>query len=163
MRRGGWVWLAFGIALTAVAQVENGPALKEGLWSIHTVSTTNPGSQASDGMITMCRSHAYDDYVRAQAAKHTECIIKRTTLGSKITSEATCKLGDSTVATSAVVTMSGDTASHTESHTTYTPAIHGATDSTMIQDQKYLGACPADMQPGDRKSADGTVMHGWKH
>jgi hypothetical protein len=33
----------------------------------------------------------------------------------------------------------------------------------MIQDQKYIGSCPADMQPGDRKSEDGTILHLWKH
>ena len=33
----------------------------------------------------------------------------------------------------------------------------------MVQDQKYAGACPTDMQPGDRKTVDNKIMHGWKH
>jgi hypothetical protein len=27
----------------------------------------------------------------------------------------------------------------------------------MIQEQTFIGACPANMRPGDRKLADGTV------
>ena len=151
------------LTLVALGQVGGAPQLREGLWTIHTVMTTNPGNKVSDGTVTMCRNHAYDDYARQLATKHTECTIKQTFAGNKLTSDGTCKVGASTLATKAVVTMSGDTASHTESHTTYTPPAYGTSDSTMIQDQKYVGACPADMQPGDRKSADGTLMHGWKH
>jgi hypothetical protein len=36
-------------------------------------------------------------------------------------------------------------------------------DSTMTMDQKYLGSCPAGVQPGDLTSADGKVTHLWNH
>ena len=29
----------------------------------------------------------------------------------------------------------------------------------MVQDQKFLGNCPSDMQIGDRKRADGVIIH----
>jgi hypothetical protein len=29
----------------------------------------------------------------------------------------------------------------------------------MIQDQRYLGSCPAGMKPGDRIMADGSIVH----
>jgi hypothetical protein len=54
-------------------------------------------------------------------------------------------------------------ASHSETHTTYTPALAGTAESTMIMDQKYVGGCPAGIQPGDRIAANGTVNHLWKH
>jgi hypothetical protein len=29
----------------------------------------------------------------------------------------------------------------------------------MIEDQRYLGSCPAGMKPGDRLMADGSIVH----
>jgi hypothetical protein len=46
-----------------------------------------------------------------------------------------------------------------ESHTTYKPPMRGIEETTMIMDQKYVGACPADMQPGERMDKDGKVIH----
>jgi hypothetical protein len=57
----------------------------------------------------------------------------------------------------------GDTSTHSEARTTYAPAFGGVTDSTMTIDQKYLGSCPAGVQPGDLTAADGKVNHLWKH
>ena len=60
-------------------------------------------------------------------------------------------------------TFQGDTATHSETHATYTPPMGGISGMTMIMDQKYVGSCPAGLQPGDRTNADGSVIHLWKH
>jgi hypothetical protein len=39
----------------------------------------------------------------------------------------------------------------------------GKTSEKMTMDFAYVGSCPAGIQPGDRVSADGTVMHLWHH
>jgi hypothetical protein len=36
--------------------------------------------------------------------------------------------------------------------------MQGVTDETRIQDFKYVGACPAGVNPGDRIMADGSVQ-----
>jgi hypothetical protein len=41
--------------------------------------------------------------------------------------------------------------------------MDGKTETIMISDAKYLGSCPAGMQPGDRLNANGTIVHGRKH
>ncbi len=41
--------------------------------------------------------------------------------------------------------------------------MDGITETTMTQDQKYLGNCPAGAQPGDMTTSNGTVKHLWKH
>ena len=41
---------------------------------------------------------------------------------------------------------------------TYSPAYKGKTDETVIQDQNYVGACPAGMQPGDRITVEGKLQ-----
>jgi hypothetical protein len=57
--------------------------------------------------------------------------------------------------------MTGNTASHSEGHTTYDPPVRGMSESTMIMDQKYVGACPAGVEPGDMIGADGKIEHTW--
>jgi hypothetical protein len=59
--------------------------------------------------------------------------------------------------------VQGDIAAHGESHTLYTPAMDGKTETIMFSDAKYLGSCPAGMQPGDRMDANGSNVHGGKH
>jgi hypothetical protein len=55
--------------------------------------------------------------------------------------------------------MSGDTAAHSETRATYTPPMYGLTETTMVMDQKYVGACPAGVGPGDTIEAGGKVIH----
>ncbi len=43
-----------------------------------------------------------------------------------------------------------------------TPPMMGISETTMIQDQKFVGACPANLAPGDMKMGNGMVMHFWK-
>ena len=68
-----------------------------------------------------------------------------------------------TISTKSVGTYVSDTSVHTESTSTYTPAFMGQTRETMVVDWKYVGACPAGIQPGDRVASDGSVLHLWKH
>jgi hypothetical protein len=140
------------------------PAMKEGLWSIHTVSTDQPGNKRTEGTQKLCRSHAYDERVRAMAAQQSAktCkTISENSAGGTTTSENQCTVGGSVLKTKAVVTLNGDSA-HSETHTTYTPAMYGMSETSMVMDQKYLGACPAGVQPGDRIGPDGKVIHGSK-
>lgn len=140
------------------------PELKEGLWQIHMQFLDAGGKVTSDASSQVCRSHAYDKATEDKA--HTMmgkfCSPPNESLsGDTFTSEISCKTPDSasTSVTKSIATFSGDTAAHTESHTTYTPAYSGMTAESMIQDQKYLGSCPSGMQPGDRKNADGRISH----
>jgi hypothetical protein len=41
--------------------------------------------------------------------------------------------------------------------------MDGKTEAIMFSDAKYLGSCPAGMQPGDRMDANGSIVHGGKH
>jgi hypothetical protein len=47
---------------------------------------------------------------------------------------------------------------HAESHATYTPSFNGKTEETLLQEQRFLGECPAGINPGDRIMSDGTVQ-----
>ena len=61
-----------------------------------------------------------------------------------------------------VTTFQGDSATHSETHTTNTPEQYGVAESTMVMDQKYIGACPAGIVPGDIVRADGSKLNSYK-
>jgi hypothetical protein len=140
------------------------PLMKEGLWSIHIQSVDNPGNKKSEGARSICRSHAYDLHTReiARQAKSKCKVIEEKNVGNKIISDTECSVGTTVLRTKGTVTMTSDMAAHSETVTTYNPAMGGLTESTMIMDQKYVGACPAGVQPGDSIGQDGRITHLWK-
>jgi hypothetical protein len=149
------------LTVAAVFAAEE-PTFKEGLWSIHTVTTDNPGNKKSETTRSVCRDHAYDAASRVKAKAMMAKICKTNTLtgsGSKYISESECVQMGSTMHSKGVLTISGDTAAHNEETTTFAPPMNGIAETTMIMDQKYVGACPAGMQPGESMDANGNVIH----
>ena len=155
-----FVYLGALLLPAGIAIATNHPDLKEGLWSVHTQNIDNPGNKKSEGNFTLCRSHASDQAVEARVKEMKGCTKSNESFeGNKYSIEMHCTVASTVIETKGSTTFSGDTSTHTESHATYTPALGGISESTMIQDQKYIGACPAGVQPGDRTNADGTVIH----
>jgi len=156
----GTLLLSIGIAKAA-----NPPELKEGLWSIHTQSIDNPGNKKTESTSTICRSHAYDEYVHslAKSTKKGCTMVSESLEGGKYSVEMNCEKTGTVVHTKGTTTYQGDTAAHGETHATYTPALAGISETVMIMDTKYVGGCPAGIQPGDMTSSDGRVNHLWKH
>jgi hypothetical protein len=147
-----------------MANAADPPQLKEGLWSIHRQTIDNPGNKKTESASTICRSHAYDQHVQSLAKSRKGCtMVKENFQGGKYSTEMHCVVAGTTIDTKGTAVYQGDTSAHNETHTTYSPAFGGVTDSTMIMDQKYTGSCPAGAQPGDMTSADGRVVHLWKH
>ena len=138
------------------------PELREGLWSVHTQTIDNPGNKKSESSSTICRSHAYDEHVRSLAKDRKGCTANGSFEGGKQTMESHCVVAGTTIDTKGTSVFQGDTSARSETRTTYSPAFGGVSDSTMTMDQKYMGSCPAGVQPGDLTSADGKVRHLWK-
>ncbi len=148
----------------ASARAADRPDVKEGLWSSQTQTIDNPGLKRGGGSVTICRNHAYDQYVKDLAAKIPGCDKPLEHVsGHTITTALRCTVANTVIDTNETATFQGDTAVHSETHATYTPPLYGVSESTMIMDQKYLGSCPAEMQPGDMKGADGKIVNSWKH
>ncbi len=138
------------------------PAVKEGLWSIHTASIDNPGNKKTERTRSICRNHAYDVRIQDQAMNQQKQTCKtytETPSGNTFTAESECTVQGSTIKSKTITTFSGDTSIHAETHGTYTPAFNGTAETTMIVDQKYVGACPAGMEPGDFMDAAGKITH----
>lgn len=143
---------------------QNPPQIKEGLWSIHRVSSDNSESKKNETTSMLCRNHAYDAYARGLAKNMKGCtIVSETYVAGKYSVHTRCTIGGRVADSTGTTVFFGDTSSHSESHSTYSPALNGLSELTMIQDQKYMGSCPANMQPGDAKTAQGTITHLWRH
>ena len=126
------------------------PEIQEGLWQVTMHNVNSPGNQVMDSSFKLCRNHAYDKRVESMVNSQKGCTLTLENIGGgKYTSTGRCTVAGSVLVSTAVITTTS-TSSHTETQTTFTPAFYGQTSSTMIQDQKYLGACPAGMQPGSR-------------
>jgi hypothetical protein len=152
--------LAIAAALLPLALAADAPEIKEGLWSIHTQTIDNPGNKKMENTSTLCRDHAYDKSVEAKAAAMKGCTkVSENIAPGKRTVEMRCVVGGTTIDTKSVVTFNTDSAAHSENHSTYSPAVAGISENTMIMDQTYKGDCPAGMQPGDRANANGQVIH----
>jgi Protein of unknown function (DUF3617) len=157
------VWAAVMLSV-GVAHAADPPQVKEGLWSSHMQTIDQPGNKRIEGTTTICRSHAYDQYVKDLASKVQGCrTLSQNLQGHTFTSAMECVTGDRVIDTKETAIFQGDEAVHSETHATYTPAMYGVSETTMIVDQKYLGSCPAGSQPGDMKNADGTLINTWKH
>jgi hypothetical protein len=143
-----------------IAHAANPPLVKEGLWSIHTQSIDNPGNKKSEGTYSLCRDHSYD---QSMARARGCTTVSESVQEGKYSVASHCVVAGTVIESKQTTTFQGDTAYHSERHATYTPAFYGKTESTMIIDQRYVGSCPAGVQPGDRIGADGKVNHLGEH
>ena len=147
--------------LIGTAFAIDAPPMKEGLWSIHTQSTNNPGNKKDESTKSICRDHAYDAHAQ-ELAKQAQAKCKKiheSSSGGVISTEMECPVGGSIIHTKGTATIMGENAARSETHANYTPPMFGISDTTMVMEQKYVGACPAGVQPGDFVGADGKVIH----
>jgi hypothetical protein len=150
--------------ITGSVNAADPPPMKEGLWSIRSQTVNNPGGKKSENSSTICRSHAYDQHALDTVKSMKDCAIIKESLAAGVYSiQMHCVAAGTTIDSSATVTSVSDTVSHSETHATYNPALGGISETALVQDQKYLGSCPAGTHPGDMTQSDGTLVHLWDH
>jgi hypothetical protein len=148
------------LVLIGSARAIDVPVMKEGFWKLHMVTST-PGDKPDDTTYYLCRDHAYDLKVKAIAdnAMKSCTNLSDTTSGGKRYLNMTCTAGGSKITSKAVITSTGDSYYRTETSSTFSPPLGGESASNMVQEQTWVGACPAGMSPGDRKMSDGSIQH----
>ncbi|MGC1386951.1 MAG: DUF3617 family protein [Steroidobacteraceae bacterium] len=158
MRRAAFTVSAATLLLT-IASAADPPPLQEGLWEIRGQSIDNPGGKKSEFTYRLCRNHAYDKAMDAMVKNVKDCTTAFDSLGDgRYSSESRCTIDGTIIESKGTYTYLSATSTRSESHATYTPAYRGKTDETVIQDQNYVGACPAGMRPGDRITVEGTLQ-----
>jgi hypothetical protein len=153
----------------SVANAVTQPALKEGLWSIHTkVIATSPnenpsntkGQNNTEKHQKLCRTHAFDEYARSQLGEG--CTTTSESLkDGKYSRVMHCVLPGVVADTTESTTFDSNTSIHSEAHSSLRSPL-GNAETTLIQNQNYLGKCPAGTLPGDMVEEDGSVVHLWK-
>lgn len=150
------------LAATSVALMAQSdfPKRKAGLWE---VTMTLPSSRTAMPSAKMCIDAATDAELlktgtsmsRSACSKHEVHVS-----GKVVTIDAVCTIAANTTSTThTTTTFTSDTAYHTDAKTHYDPPFMGRSDSTVTQDGKWAGACPADMQPGDMLLPSGVKMN----
>jgi hypothetical protein len=133
------------------------PFLKDGLWQ-HT-GTQTVATRTTQINSKACENHATQVKSREMAAalrKRSQCTVKMSHPSSDVyVSEMHCAAG-----TTPDTTTKGVETYHADSFRIEQHRLVGSQDSLVMSiEGKYLGACPADMKPGDTVLADGTKMN----
>jgi len=138
----------FGLAPTS-AFADDIPVLKSGLWELSRSTSQQPETKR---LTTMC----LDESVQAEMREFGLGVARemcsksdRRVEGNRLTIDAVCKLGVTTMITHSVMTFSGNTAYHTEGSATYDPPMMNLSESKSSIDAKWVAECPPGQEPGD--------------
>jgi hypothetical protein len=135
------------------------PPTKEGLWETHGTHTQQ-GKTVPDRTVKMCQSNDTTKAMQARGEelrKKNECTshVSRPSPNTYVEESSCAKGPNAGSVTKVVYTNQGDTASHTEMHVNA-----GGSETVVIIDAKYLGACPSGMKSGDLMMDDGKIISG---
>ena len=145
--------------LCSVAQAQDFPPRKAGLWQ---VDMTMSAAQMPPQQMKMCIDSGTDSEMYKMGMNAAQGMCDKPDIsrsGSTVTVNSTCKMGNSQTTTHSVTKFTGDSAYHTEAVTKINPPINGRGESTVMQDAKWTGPCPADMQPGDVLMGNGMKVN----
>lgn len=140
-------------------QAQDFPPRKPGLWQ---VEMTIEGGQVRQQAMKMCIDTTTDAEMHRLGMNASQGMCNKPDIsrsGNTVTVNAACKMGQTESTTHAVTKFTGDTAYHTDSTTKFNPPLMGRSESTVTQDAKWAGPCPADMQPGDVMMGNGMKLN----
>ena len=135
--------------LCGVAAAADLPHRKPGLWEMTSHSAT---SESSEITRRICLDKESEGLLNRQAVASGQeaCAkVEMHSTGNQFTATAVCSMGSVKMTSEATTTFVSDTASTTKVHTTFDPPLAGRSQFDTHDEAKWLGACPADMKPGD--------------
>jgi hypothetical protein len=139
------------VVLLSAAAAADSPPLQEGLWEISGQTIQNPGNKRTEFKYQLCRNHAYDNAMDALVRNAQGCTTSFDDLGGgRFASASSCNVDGTAIVSKGTFTYESMTSTHSESFATYSPPYKGRTDEHVVQDQHFVGPCPAGMKPGDR-------------
>ena len=151
---------AVGLALVTPVFGADYPTLKNGQWEL---TATRVGADGTPRTSTICLDAATQKAMiemgtGMQKSMCTKMDMRRE--GSRYVSEAECRFGESVMRSHGVMTMSGDTAYHTESTATFDPPVmKDVRETKTVIDGKYTGPCRDGLVPGDVMTPTGQKIN----
>ena len=143
------LFLIAGIAAHQGAAADELPVRKAGLWQI---TRSAPRPNFPPQVQKICLDARTDALMNKLGTKDVQKLCSKSEIhrsGGRIEVDSICTIGASKASTHTVMTLKGEEAYHEDITVHFDPPVHKIADSTSTQDAKWLGACPADMQPGD--------------
>ena len=144
--------------LIGYATATDMPKRKPGLWEM-TLSTAN--SKRPPRSAKYCIDAATEALMDNVAGGMTRQACSKNDVhaeGATVVVDSVCMIDKSKVTGRSVITANGDTMLHMQIHTHFDPPLYGSADVDSMSDSKWLGACPADMQPGDMMTPAGVKV-----
>ena len=127
-----------------------GSGLKPGLWEMATKVDKVPQTITTKICLDEAMVTKFTTNSGPMHKGDTNCSDQKVTRnGRTVDVTAVCQDGASKIHTAVHMEMAGDTAYHQTIKATFDPPKDGMTDVTTSVDGKWLGACGADMKPGD--------------
>jgi hypothetical protein len=157
-----WSITACALGATALAAAADFPEHKPGLWEM---TITTAGSPSGPITERICLDASTDQLLYKFSAGMNKKMCSKMEMhgsGGKVVVDTVCHIANTTATGHSVTTFVGNTATHTEASSHYEPAMMGKTDTTSTQGGKWLGACPADMKPGDLVMSNPAMPHPMK-
>lgn len=141
------------------AQADDLPTRKAGLWEVtlHMASGNMPTQT-----MKFCTDAATDAELYKFGMNAAQGMCSRYDLhrnGNVATIDTECKMGEMKMTSHSVMNFTGDSAYKTDIQSHFDPPMMGRSESTMTQQAKWTGPCPADMKPGDLVGPNGMKMN----
>ncbi len=150
IRIGVYAVLGLVVCVTTGTWIDDFSKRRPGLWKMVTESGSvwKPVRE-----VRICIDAASEAalFRLTQGRNEGDCIVKKTDRrGERLITETVCRVGDTEITARAVLTIKGDVAYRSEINAHFDPPTRsGRTDATSVQDARWIGACPDDMEPGD--------------
>jgi hypothetical protein len=143
------IWVLAASGLAGLANADDIPHRKPGLWEIVTRASSTAAPSMSQNVCLDRETEALLDRAGIESSQQACSKAEIHSSGNRVTVKAVCSMGASRMTSEAVTTFASDAAYRTEVHATFDPPMAGRSSSDSVQEAKWVGACPADMQPGD--------------
>jgi hypothetical protein len=148
------------VALAAApAAAQDYPTLKAGQWELTSTTSQAPDKPAKS-------TYCIDASVQKEMAGFGEGMRKemcsKSTMkreGNRYVGESECMLGNTTMKSRSVMTLTGDSSYRTEARATYDPPFMGMKESATTVEARYVGACRDGLVPGDLVTATGQKIN----
>ena len=143
------------------AAAQEFPKLKSGLWTTMTSVAGRANPETRPATLCLDDSVQQDMYRMSVGAMAGLCSKHDLKIaGNKVTTEAVCDLGMTKMRSSSVMTLTGNTAYHTEIRASFDPPLKGTPpDSLTIVDGRHVGDCKDGQKPGDMTLPNGQQMN----
>jgi hypothetical protein len=138
------------VLVAGAASAQEYPRLKPGQWDVTISMKDHSGAPATKS--TLCTDEALQREVMSMGPGMRRDLCSKSEFkrdGARWMGSSECKIGESTIKSRLVMTVTGDTAYKTDISATYDPPFMGRKDSQTTLEGKYTGPCRDGMVPGD--------------